>query len=207
MKKLESTITNMVLSLVCVALITGSILAYVNKVTEAPIKAQAEKALADGIKTVMQCNDLKVQKTDTVKQDVNGKELTYVIYNTEDNNGKYLGAAVESVSSGFGGDIKILVGFNEKGDILGYTLLSHAETPGLGAKADKWFQTDGKGNIINRNPGEKELVVNKDGGDVESITASTITTRAFLNAVNQAYKAYMALPIDANTSATAQSEN
>ncbi|MBQ5606370.1 MAG: RnfABCDGE type electron transport complex subunit G [Prevotella sp.] len=207
MKKLESTITNMVLSLVCVALITGSILAYVNKVTEAPIKAQAEKALADGIKTVMQCNDLKVQKTDTVKQDVNGKELTYVIYNTEDNNGKYLGAAVESVSSGFGGDIKILVGFNEKGDILGYTLLSHAETPGLGAKADKWFQADGKGNIINRNPGEKELVVNKDGGDVESITASTITTRAFLNAVNQAYKAYMALPIDANTSATAQSEN
>ena len=197
----------MVLSLVCVALITGSILAYVNKVTEAPIKAQAEKALADGIKTVMQCNDLKVQKTDTVKQDVNGKELTYVIYNTEDNNGKYLGAAVESVSSGFGGDIKILVGFNEKGDILGYTLLSHAETPGLGAKADKWFQADGKGNIINRNPGEKELVVNKDGGDVESITASTITTRAFLNAVNQAYKAYMALPIDANTSATAQSEN
>lgn len=207
MKKLESTITNMVLSLVCVALITGSILAYVNKVTEAPIKAQAEKALADGIKTVMQCNDLKVQKTDTVKQDVNGKELTYVIYNTEDNNGKYLGAAVESVSSGFGGDIKILVGFNEKGDILGYTLLSHAETPGLGAKADKWFQADGRGNIINRNPGEKELVVNKDGGDVESITASTITTRAFLNAVNQAYKAYMALPIDANTSATAQSEN
>lgn len=207
MKKLESTITNMVLSLVCVALITGSILAYVNKVTEAPIKAQAEKALADGIKTVMQCDDLKVQKTDTVKQDVNGKELTYVIYNTEDNNGKYLGAAVESVSSGFGGDIKILVGFNEKGDILGYTLLSHAETPGLGAKADKWFQADGKGNIINRNPGEKELVVNKDGGDVESITASTITTRAFLNAVNQAYKAYMALPIDANTSATAQSEN
>lgn len=207
MKKLESTITNMVLSLVCVALITGSILAYVNKVTEAPIKAQAEKALADGIKTVMQCNDLKVQKTDTVKQDVNGKELIYVIYNTEDNKGKYLGAAVESVSSGFGGDIKILVGFNEKGDILGYTLLSHAETPGLGAKADKWFQADGKGNIINRNPGEKELVVNKDGGDVESITASTITTRAFLNAVNQAYKAYMALPIDANTSATAQSEN
>lgn len=207
MKKLESTITNMVLSLVCVALITGSILAYVNKVTEAPIKAQAEKALADGIKTVMQCDDLKVQKTDTVKQDVNGKELTYVIYNTEDNNGKYLGAAVESASSGFGGDIKILVGFNEKGDILGYTLLSHAETPGLGAKADKWFQADGKGNIINRNPGEKELVVNKDGGDIESITASTITTRAFLNAVNQAYKAYMALPVDANTSATAQSEN
>ena len=50
MKKLESSITNMVLVLVGIALITGSILAYVNHITEGPIKVQAEKTLADGIK-------------------------------------------------------------------------------------------------------------------------------------------------------------
>ena len=68
MKKLESSLTNMVLVLTGVAVIMGGILAYVNHLTEGPIAAQKEKALADGIKTVMCVNDLKVAKTDEVKQ-------------------------------------------------------------------------------------------------------------------------------------------
>lgn len=95
MKKLESTITNMVLVLVGVALITGGILAYVNHVTEGPVKAQAEKALADGIKTVMGGGELTVTKTDTVKQNINGKEVVFVLHQTEDSRHNYLGAAVE----------------------------------------------------------------------------------------------------------------
>lgn len=75
MKKLESTITNMVVVLVGVALITGGILAYVNHVTEAPIRQQAQKALADGIKSVMGGVELTVAKDDTVRQNVAGKEM------------------------------------------------------------------------------------------------------------------------------------
>ena len=82
------------------------------------------------------------------------------------------------------------MGFAEDGTISGYSVLEHAETPGLGAKAGDWFQKGGKGDIIGKNPGEKELTVSKDGGDVDAITASTITSRAFLLAVNNAYKAY-----------------
>ena len=146
MEKLKSSITNMVLV----------------HVTEEPIKVQKEKTLADGIKSVMGGGDLKVSKTDTVRQnDAKGKELTYIIYQTQDANNKDLGAAVESTTGGFGGDLKILVGFDPEGNILGYTLLEHAETPGLGAKADKWFQKGEKGDIIGKNPKEK-LTVSKE---------------------------------------------
>ncbi len=192
----------MVLVLTGVAVITGCILAYVNHVTEGPIALQKEKTLADGIKAVMGGGELNVAKTDTVKQnDSKGKEMTYIIYQTQDAQKNDLGAAVESTTSGFGGDLKILVGFDAQGNILGYTLLEHAETPGLGAKADKWFQKGAKGDIIGKNPAE-ELVVSKDGGQVDAITASTITSRAFLLAVNNAYKAFKATPVDGETGAT-----
>ncbi|WP_033148709.1 RnfABCDGE type electron transport complex subunit G [Prevotella sp. P6B1] len=203
MKKLESSLLNMVLVLTSVAVIMGGILAFVNHLTEGPINDQKAKALADGIKNVMCVDNLKVAKTDTVKQnDAKGKEMTYIIYQIQDAQNKDLGAAVESTTGGFGGDLKVLVGFNPEGNILGYTLLEHAETPGLGAKADKWFQKGEKGDIIGKSPAQP-LTVSKDGGQVDAITASTITSRAFLLAVNNAYNAYKATPAaDAETGAT-----
>lgn len=206
MKKLESSITNMVLVLVGVALITGGILAYVNHITEASIKLQAEKTLADGIKAVMGGVQLSVAENDTIKQTIKGKEAVFVIHKTVDSNKQDLGVAVESTTGGFGGDLKVLVGFDKDGNILGYTILQHAETPGLGAKADKWFQKDGKGSIIGKNPNKDNLTVKKDGGDIDAITASTITSRAFLLAVTQAYNAYKSGHVDANTSATGHYE-
>ena len=206
MKKLESSLTNMVLVLIGEAVIMGGILAYVNHLTEGPIAQQKEKALADGIKTVMVCDDLVVSKTDTVRRnDAKGKEQTYIIYQIQDAQHQDLGAAVESTTGGFGGNLKVLVGFDTDGKILGYTLLEHAETPGLGAKADKWFQKGEKGDIIGKDPKEP-LTVSKDGGQVDAITASTITSRAFLFAVNNAYNAYKVTPVDAQTSATKEVE-
>ena len=204
MKKLESSLLNMTLVLTGVAVVMGGILAYVNDLTSGPINEQKEKALADGIKTVMACDNLTVATTDTVKQnDAKGKELTFIIYQTQDAQGNDLGAAVQSTTGGFGGDLKVLVGFDTEGSILGYTLLEHAETPGLGAKADKWFQKGKKGDIIGKNP-QEPLTVSKDGGQVDAITASTITSRAFLLAVNNAYTAYKATPVDGETGATQQ---
>ena len=202
MKKLESSLLNMTLVLTGVAVIVGVVLAYVNNLTSGPINEQKEKALADGIKTVMVCDNLIVAKTDTVKQpDAKGKEQTFIIYQIQDAQNQDLGAAIESTTGGFGGDLKVLVGFDKQGNILGYTLLEHAETPGLGAKADKWFQKGEKGDIIGKNP-QAPLTVSKDGGQVDAITASTITSRAFLKAVNNAYNAYKAKPVDGNTGAT-----
>ena len=208
MKKLESTLTNMVMVLVAVAVITGALLAWVNHVTEAPIKAQDEMALANGIKEVMGTDDLQVTADDEIKQEFEGKELTFIVHKTADKSGNFLGAAVESTTLGFGGDLKVLVGFDAEGKVLGYTILQAAETPGLGAKADKWFQKDGKGSIVGRQIADKPLAVNKDGGDIDAITASTITSRAFLKAVNQAYLVYAGQDkgqdTDAHSGSTAQ---
>ena len=207
MKKLESSLTNMVLALTGVAVIMGGILAYVNHLTEGPINEQKAKALADGIKTVMCVDNLTVHQTDTVQtKGPKGKDVTYIIYNANDAQGKALGAAVETIANGFGGELKLLVGFDPEGKILGYTLLEHAETPGLGAKADKWFQKGEKGDIIGMSPADP-LTVSKDGGQVDAITASTITSRAFLYAVNSAYDAYKAIPAaDGETGATQKHE-
>lgn len=180
----------MVLVLVGCALIIAALLAWVNHITEGPIAAKSEKVLAKGIKTVMGTESLTVTSNDTVKQLVDNKESTFVIHRTTDKNDRELGAAVETTTLGFGGNLKVLVGFNPEGTILGYTILQHSETPGLGAKAQTWFQKDGKGSVIGLNPAQGELVVSKDGGTVDAITASTITSRAFLSAVNQAYSAY-----------------
>jgi len=196
MKKLESSLTNMVLVLTLVAVIMGGILAFVNHLTEGPINLQKEKALADGIKTVMVSDNITVAQPVEVKQnDAKGKEMVFTIYQVKDAQGNDLGAAVESTTGGFGGDLKVLVGFDPEGKILGYTLLEHAETPGLGAKADKWFQKGEKGDIIGKDPKEP-LTVSKYGGQVDAITASTITSRAFLLAVNNAYKSYKATPAE-----------
>ena len=203
MKKLESSLLNMVVVLVSVAVITGGLLAWVNNVTEEPIRIQDELALSNGIKEVMGVENLKVTSTEDVVNTVNGKEQHFVVHKTEDAEGNFIGAAVESMSMGFSGELKVLVGFDAEGKILGYTVLQHSETPGLGAKADKWFQKDGKGCIVGRKmDASKPLVVNKDGGDIDAITASTITTRAFLAAVNQAFAAYAKQDIDGETGAT-----
>lgn len=189
MKKLQSSLRNMILVLVSAALLMGGILAWVNHVTEGPIALQAEKTLAAGIKTVMGGEKLTVVGTDTITID-DGKQHSYIIHKTQDSHKRPLGVAIESTTLGFGGDLKVLVGFDTEGNITGYTILQHAETPGLGAKADKWFQEGSKGNIIGKTPAQKPLQVKKDGGDVDAITASTITSRAFLKAVNEAYQAY-----------------
>ncbi len=201
MKKLESSLLNMVLVLTGVAIIMGIVLASVNRITSGPIAFQQQKALADGIKAVMQTDDINVSRTDTIQiTDDSGKPLLFVVYQNDQ------GAAVESTTNGFGGKLRVLVGFNHQGEILGYTILEHAETPGLGAKITDWFQAGQKGSIIGLSPDEP-LMVSKDGGSIDAITASTITSRAFLLAVNNAYRAYKTMPIDGETAATKQTKD
>lgn len=200
MKKLESTLTNMALVLTSVSLIAGASLGYMNKITAEPIRLIEAQNLNNGIKKVIIGGiegDLKIASIDTLL-DKKGKP-DYVIYKTEDSAGKYLGTAVKHSENGFGGALVVLSGFDESGNILGYEVLAHTETPGLGAQANDWFRT-GTSNVIGKNPANP-LIVSKDGGDVDAITASTITSRAFLRAVNASYNAIFNNG-DGNTGAT-----
>lgn len=191
-KKLKSTLPNMVIVLTSIAVIAGLALGYVNSVTEEPIRLIKEQQLSDGIKAVLAADDLKVESTDTLE---NGS----VIYRTDK------GVAVQATDpNGFGGKLTILVGFDSEATIQGYRILETAETPGLGAKADQWFQKGQKGNIIGMSPAKNNMTVSKDGGEVDAITASTITSRAFLRAVNMAYEALGKAEVDGESGATIQ---
>lgn len=198
MKKLESSLLNMVVVLTVISVVAGGILAYVNQVTAGPIEKIKAETLNNALKSVLNADEMpQVSNTENID------EFT-IIYETNK------GTAVQAATDGFGGKLKVLVGFAEDGTISGYSVLEHAETPGLGAKAGDWFQKGGKGDIIGKNPGEKELTVSKDGGDVDAITASTITSRAFLLAVNNAYNAYKgkaSTSSDATSSATLRVKN
>ena len=186
MKKLESSLKNMLLVLTGITAICVALLAYVNELTKEPIAQANAKTLSDAVKAVVPGFDndpiaeKKVQMVDGVE---------YAVYPAS-KGGEFIGAAVESKAMGFGGDLKVLVGFDAQGNIIDYSLLSHADSPGLGSKADAWFKKGEKGDITGKNPGETPLTVTKDNGQIDAITASTITSRAFLNAVNLAYAAY-----------------
>ena len=110
------------------------------------------------------------------------------------------GYAVETAVDGFGGTFRVMVGFDQEGNILGYEILEHQETPGLGSHMVHWFKNADKPNqnIIGRKGGN--LQVSKDGGEIDAITAATISSRAFLKAINQAYAEFKGT--EANTGAS-----
>ena len=207
MKKLSSSLLNMVVVLTLIALVAGGILAYVNYVTAPQIAKINEEKLNAGIKEVMGGGEIIISQTDTLKSEINGKSKEFIVYNVQNTSKQVLGKAVQTSENGFGGNLKVLVGFDTKGTILGYTVLEHAETPGLGAKAGLWFQKDGKGNIIGKNPGECNFTVSKDGGDIDAITASTITSRAFLLSIQNAYDEISKEQVDGKSGATEQTKS
>ncbi len=188
----------MLLVLTAIAVISGGALAMVNSVTEPQIEKINAENLAAGIKSVMGCAEVVVSQPNTVN-----KNISY--YTVSDASGKSLGWAVQSSENGFGGELQVLVGFDGDGNILGYTILKTAETPGLGAKADTWFQKGAKGDIIGMNPGTSNFTVSKDGGDVDAITASTITSRAFLLSIKNAFDEVVSKQ-DASSGASTQAK-
>lgn len=176
-KKAESTLPNMLLSLTAIALVAAAALAALNGVTKEPIAAAQQAKVENAISAVLPAFD-KLED-----RDVDG-HLCHVGLDAE---GNMVGAAIEAGNDkGFGGHLQLMVGFDAQGNVSGYQILETHETPGLGAKADQWFQKDGKGCVVGSNPAENALTVKKDGGSVDAISGSTITSRAFLGIVNDA---------------------
>lgn len=179
----------MFLSLTIICVVAGAILAGVNMYTTGPIAATKAAALETAIKEVTPAFDNKPTEDAYMAVTTDGDSLK-IYPATKD--GKFVGAAVESnTKNGFSGEIKVIVGFDAEGKLFNYSVLQHAETPGLGSKMQEWFSMDkNKQSVLGRQLADGALKVAKDGGDVDAITAATITSRAFLNAVNRAYSAF-----------------
>ena len=113
------------------------------------------------------------------------------IYIAEDVMLKVVGYAVEAGTIGFGGPLTLMVGVTPDGVVYNTSVLSHSETPGLGAKCatDERFLSQFRG----LDPAAKTVAVKKDGGDLDAITASTITSRAYALAVSNAVEVFRQL--------------
>ncbi len=181
---MKSNFVNMVLVLFVITLVASAGVGYIYTLTEGTIAEANARKQADAIKSVI---PVEFDTTEEVRvpTDIDSVDLFYAM-----RGGELVGTAVKSFSkSGFGGEISLMIGFSPEGDITGYSVLEANETPGLGSKMSTWFTAEGKGDVIGMNPEKKALSVTKDGGDVDAITAATISSRAFCEAVNRAANA------------------
>ena len=183
MKPLRSSMFNMVIVLTLLAAGIGALLGWVHDFTAGPIAESVASQRADALARVLSDPCLHPPG-----EAVEYPQYHSVLYPVEDCDGILVGVAVEVFTDeGFGGRISLMVGFEPSGLISGYSVLSHAETPGLGAKMDTWFRSLSGRDIIGT---ESPLAVRRDGGGIDAITGATITSRAFLGAVNDARRAF-----------------
>jgi electron transport complex protein RnfG len=183
----ESNLKNMLLCLFVVSLVASALLGGAYVITYEPIAAAKKSEINAAIARVVPPFD-NTPSDEVIEKEVNGKRVKIYPAIKE---GAPAGYAIEApTSSGFSGLIVLMVGFLPDGTIHNTAVISHAETPGLG---DKMEQKKGNWSLQfnGKNPDSFKLTVKKDGGDVDAITAATITSRAFCDAVDVAYKAFL----------------
>lgn len=192
MKKLKSTLPNMILSLGIIGILAGGLLGGMYAITKDPIAEAEKKQLTESIAEVAPSFS-NSPEDDKTTIEISGKEFT--VYPAIDN-GKLNGAAVLGFSmDGFSGEVAVLCGFDAQGNVKDYRVIRHAETPGLGAKMEEWFHDPtGARSVIGKNPSVQNFYVSKDkdkNGEIDGITAATISSRAFLSVMRDAYEAYV----------------
>lgn len=180
----NSSFKNMVLCLFVICLVCSALLAGVFALTKEPIAAAAVAKTNAAISNVVPDFDGNPVESSI---EVGGKEFKYY---TVSKDGSPVAYAIMSSSVGFGGPVSLMVGVTSDGVVFNSSVLSQTETPGLGAKCtEPAFADQFKG----FNPAEKKLAVKKDGGDIDAITASTITSRAYVEAIKTALNVYEAI--------------
>jgi electron transport complex protein RnfG len=182
----KSSFKNMSLSLLAICLACSALLAGVYALTAEPIAAAAAAKNEAAIKEVLPETAVTIEEERTV--DFDGASYAYNL--AYDEKGDVVGCAINVAPVGFGGPIAIKVGFDRNGVICNTKVLSQAETPGLGAKCVEPSFSD---QFKNWDPSQKKLSVKKDGGDVDAITASTITSRAYADGLALAVKVFNAI--------------
>ena len=178
--KLESTLANMILSLVLISITMSAALGFVYLKTKGPIEAASRQKEIDAIREVLPEFDSDPAKGRIEKNGV-------IIYNLYKEN-QQVGFAIKSYTDkGFSGHIEIMAGFLPDGTIHRVSVLSHRETPDLGTKmTDPKFSSQFPG----KHPNTFVLKVRKDGGPVDAITAATISSRAYCDAIQRAYNTF-----------------
>ena len=186
----KSSFKNMTLCLLVICLVCSTLLALVYAVTKEPIEISTKARNEAAIKEVLPGTASIIEPDTTLT--FNGKSYTYNIAKAVvDKDTTIVGYAINVEPVGFGGPIKMKVGITTDSLIWNVKVLSHAETPGLGAKCT---EPAFSGQFQKLDPSDpNNLKVTKDKGNINAITASTITSRAYVEGVAQAYEIFKAI--------------
>lgn len=205
---MKSTLFNMVAVLFTITLLASAGVGYVNQITVDPIARAKEAATKQALEQVLPAFEA------IATEDLTIDELPIKVYTAKQGD-TVVGYAVESMTKkGFSGVVKLMVGFLADGTVNNVNVLQQAETPGLGTKMCE----EGKNNTLlpavkgqkleNKKLVDGKLAVTKDGGDIDALTAATISSRAYVDAVNRAWMAFKSVstgsqPTDVASGATA----
>lgn len=168
-----------VFSLAIICIVVSLLLALTNAVTISPIE-ENEKKKADELRKSIFTNAQTFEEYDGY-------------YSALDSDGNIIGYIFETSGKGYGGTVSVMTGITyPNADIAGIEILSHSETPGLGANCtNDSFKDSFKQSVADNT----DISVVKDGtggsdGKVDAITGATITSSAVTNAVNEAINKY-----------------
>lgn len=176
----------MVATLATIAVVSAFVLSSVYQITKEPIaKAKDAKELSAISQVVGEFDNNPFAEKMTIITSDKKDKLTFF---PARKNGVINSFAIKTYSnSGFGGKIEMIAGFYIDGSIKSFKITSHQETPGLGSKAD---EAKFKQQFDGFNPKKHKFKVKQDGGDIDAVTAATITSRAVIDAITRALDAY-----------------
>lgn len=184
MAKLESSLKNMVLSLFLISLVMSAALGFVYNYTKQPIADAVKAKEIDALKQVLPSFD-----NDPLSE---VKEVDGLTIYKATNRSETVGYAVKSFTEkGYSGRFDLMIGFLPDGKINRIVVLQQKETPGLGTNMTKPKFSDQFLNVDISQLNDQKLMVKKDGGSIDAISAATISSRAYCDGVQKAYEALL----------------
>ncbi len=186
-KPIKSSAFNMALVLVSVAVFSALIIGSVYQLTLKPIKQAKSNRELEAIREVVYGDFSNNPYEERHEISVSHGKGKVVLFPARDENGKITSVAIKTYSkNGFGGRIEMMLGLLVDGTINKYKIIEQKETPGLGTKITESRFSD---QFHGMNPGKQVFKVKQDGGDIDAVTAATISSRAVVDAINRGYKA------------------
>ncbi len=174
----------MVLSLTLISMVASACLGFVYELTKKPIELSNLNKKLNAIRLVVP--EFTNNPNDEMFRLPTGEGDSLDVYPAMKDK-TVVGYAINTYTQkGFSGYVSLMAGFKPDGTIINITVLEQKETPGLGTKMGL---PEFKDQFNDKNPAEFALKVKKDGGPVDAITAATISSRAFCDAVQRAYNA------------------
>ncbi|MFH1996560.1 MAG: RnfABCDGE type electron transport complex subunit G [Candidatus Omnitrophota bacterium] len=167
----------MVLSIICFA--ASFVLALTNKATKPVIEAYAKEEEKNALKMVMPLAD-----------SFEAKKIGSIQYYDAYKGKRLAGYCVKVNGSGYSGPIRMLVGITEAGVIQGVSVLSQAETPGLGARIVEIKRGSKRPWFLQQFIGKNATTISLD--EIDAITAATISSKAVVEGINTSVNSFLA---------------